>query len=211
MAKLLEGNVPMFSGAFGNIIAYQLYGKQCFRSKPIQVKDPKTEKQIANRQRFKAINVFAKKSLDTVTKQIWECCSDRMTGRNLFVKRNIAFFNQDGYISDYKNLKLSMGKISLPSQFKITTKIDGNCVVTIHWTNDPVEIHANPDDRLKIIAIVNREVIHVHGLTATRSNEKATFQLPCGHGSLIHLYAYFFDEETMHGSPSYYRRIEAPN
>jgi len=84
-------------------------------------------------------------------------------------------------------------------------------VVTISWENENFYSCNKSDDRLKISAIINSEIVQAMGLTARRGDKTVTFQLPCGRGARIHLYVYFYNESTMDGSPSYYQLVEVPN
>jgi hypothetical protein len=211
MAKNKTNNVFAFSGTLGNIIGYQRLGVQCFRSKPICFKDANSPKQVAQRNRLKAINQFAKKCMNEVLKQIWKRCAVEMTGYNLFIKKNMRITDELGKITDYSNLTLSVGKLELPYEFKIETKVEGNCPVTISWENEDREKIATLKNRIQVAAIINSEVIHVEGLTACRGDKTVTFQLPCGGGAQIHLYVYFYNEDTMDGSHSYYKLVEVTN
>jgi hypothetical protein len=203
MAKNSGNNVFGFTGTLGNIIGFQWRGIQCFRAKPAFVSDPNSPKQIAQRNRFKAIQLLAKQCLNKTLKEIWKRCAVEMTGYNLFTKKNMPLMDEQGKITDYSKLKLSEGILPLSNKFVIETKVDGNCVVTVSWEHDTSVAGFNPNDRIQVAAIINSEVIHVEGLTARRSDETATFQLPCSGGTRIHLYVYFYDESLMDGSPSY--------
>jgi hypothetical protein len=211
MARNRGNNLFQFSGTIGNIVAYQRHGKQCFRIKAKHVKDAKSIKQEIQRNRFNAVVQLSKKCLNEVLVRVWKRGAAHMTGYNLFVKKNIRLIDKNCEITDYENLKMSVGKLLLPSGFKIDVKLYGNCVITISWEYDSKEVWFNPKDRIQIVAIINSEVIHVRGLTATRIDKTATFQLSCGGGSRIHLYVYFYDEGLMDGSPSYYQLVEVPN
>jgi hypothetical protein len=211
MAKNSGNNVFGFTGTLGNIVGFQWHGIQCFRARPNFVRNPNSPKQVAQRTRFKAIQLLAKQCLSKTLKEIWKRGTVEMTGYNLFTKKNIRIFDELGKITDYSKLKLSVGILPLPNEFVVETRVDGNCVVTVSWEHDARIAGFNPKDRLQVVAIINSEVIHVEGLTARRSDETATFQLPCGGGTLIHLYIYFYNEGLMDGSPSYYQLVEVPN
>jgi hypothetical protein len=211
MAKNIVNDIFGFSGTLGNVIGYKWRGIQCYRSKPFQQKDPKTPKQVSQRIRFTAFQPLAKKCLNKTLKEIWKRCAVEMTGYNLFIKKNMRITDELGKITDYSNLTLSVGKLELPYEFKIETKVEGNCLVTISWENEGREKIATLKNRIQVAAIINSEVIHVEGLTACRGDKTVTFQLPCGRGARIHLYVYFYNESTMDGSPSYYQLVEVPN
>jgi hypothetical protein len=208
MARNRGNDLFQFSGTIGNIVAYQWRGKQCFLTKSKHVKDAKSIKQVIQRNRFNTVQRLSKECLNEVLKRIWRRGATHMTGYNLFFKKNIRLIDKNCEITDYENLKMSVGKLLLPSGFKIDVKLYGNCVVTISWEYDSKEVWFNPKDRIQIVAIINSELIHVRGLTARLCDETATFQLSCGYGSQIHLYAYFYSEGLMDGSPSYYQLVE---
>jgi len=117
MAKNIVNDIFEFNGTLGNVIGYKWHGIQCYRSKPFQQKDPKTPKQIAQRNRLKVFNQFAKKCMDEVLKQIWNRGAVQMTGYNLFVKKNLSLMDLLCEITEYSNLTLSVGKLELPHRF----------------------------------------------------------------------------------------------
>ncbi len=55
MAKLTKNSNNNISGKLGNLVYYQLNGKPCVRSLPSNFKDSNSEKQLFNRNKFKAM------------------------------------------------------------------------------------------------------------------------------------------------------------
>jgi hypothetical protein len=211
MAKCINNDLFSLSGKVGNVIISQRFGNQYIRIKPSFIRDAKSPKQVEQRNRFAATYHLVKRSHDEVLKQIWNKGVVKMSGYNLFVKTNIGVFDEEGEITDYNKLILSVGKLRLPYEFMIEAKVEDNCVITISWENGDFYSCNKSDDRLKITAIINSEIVQVMGLTARRGDKTATFQLPCGSGAIIHLYVYFYNEDTMDGSHSYYQLVEVPN
>ena len=119
MAKMDYGYLGGFRGTLGTAVGYQWNGKWCMRSRPVAVKNPRTEAQQANRTLFAeevrlaaGMSWAVKKTLTAAARQAG------MTSYNLFVSLNQpAFSLADGQLAvDYASLVLSMGPVA-PVQF----------------------------------------------------------------------------------------------
>lgn len=101
MAKVTGTTDSHLSGKIGDKVYYQLNGVSFVRKVPTIRKEARTQAQLMNQQRFKAINQFYKQFKNTVIPRIWKDAAVRTTGYRLFLKAISPAFAKDGSISDY--------------------------------------------------------------------------------------------------------------
>jgi hypothetical protein len=209
--KIIEKSGRIFySGSVGDIIGYIKNGKQYFRTKPEHINDAKSKKQVNQRTRFSACNRLAKSALNDILKPVWKKAAITMTGFNLFVKTNLSVFDETGKISNYSNLKFSVGNLPLPENIVITNAVAGNGAINIIWTDNSGVNHAAATDRLRVVALkVNKPVV-ITGLNFIRNAQLATVQLPYVAGDAVHVYAFFQDEKGNNFSDSFHALVNIP-
>ncbi|TKG95509.1 hypothetical protein EYV94_08690 [Puteibacter caeruleilacunae] len=187
------------SGKVGNLVGGSWMGKDYWRIIPAKVKNPRTPDQQAQRNRLGCSSKLATYLNDMITKDIFNAYVEEkqlsMLGRNLFIRHNIHALEQDGSISDYSMLKLSVGSLSLP--FDITIDRDPNHEKTIRmqWRNWNPMIKTRSDDELYFIVAIHNDGyeddFNIFKSTAIRNDGIAYQQLPFDEGTEMHIYAYF--------------------
>jgi hypothetical protein len=141
---------------------------------------------------------------------IWDLSAVKMTGYNLFIKTNQSCFGPDGAITDYENLKFSVGNLSLPGN--IVVQNDGTTAgaVRITWHDNSALENANATDRLMVVYLVGNIAVVMEGLVFTRSEELATIQLTGISGQTVHFYVFFANEESETYSDSFHAMVAIP-
>lgn len=97
MAKQRYGINDAYRGTVGIVIGYEWRGKWCLRARPLDVHNPRTEKQQSNRQLFKQMVELAghmKMALHKGLRGV--SLGMHVTECNLFVNRNKDCFSLDG-------------------------------------------------------------------------------------------------------------------
>ena len=210
--KIINDSGKIFySGSFGNIIGYIINGKQYFRSKPEHINDAKTKEQVNQRTRFIACTKLAKSALNDILKPVWEKGAITMTGFNLFVKTNYSAFDETGKISNYSNLKFSVGNLPLPKNIVISNAAAGNGAIDVTWTDNSGSGIAAATDRLMVVALKVNEPVVITGLNFTRRARQATVQLPYVAGDTVHVYVFFQHKKGKNYSNSYYSLVNIPS
>lgn len=128
MAKQTNGIASGFSGRVGNIVGYRWKGVWCVRTRPAQMRNPQTEKQMEHRGMFKEEVRLAAYMSDAVRLGLHTLADEaNMTAHNLFVSVNQhAFSLVDGrFTVDYPSLRLSMGPLA-PVAFGEPSVSEGN-------------------------------------------------------------------------------------
>lgn len=89
-------NLPdlQLRGKIGGVILYVRNGKQCMRSIPSQVKNPRTPKQMKGRRQFGEVSKFASFVLKTLIHPYWNIVAKKINriGYNYFVTSNLPAF-----------------------------------------------------------------------------------------------------------------------
>jgi hypothetical protein len=153
MGKIKEGAAGDFVGKVGNIYGSTWRGINYIKSRPNNFRDAKSEKQINQRTRFAACSSLARYLDSTMIKDIWNKQAKKMTGRNLFIKKNITAFGKDGKIEDFSKIQTSIGNRFSVKDFEVEqSKLNPSSLI-IKWTDYDDLKKYNSDDRV-ILAIV---------------------------------------------------------
>jgi hypothetical protein len=203
-----KSGMIFYTGSVGNIIGYIKYGKQYFRKKPKHFNDAKSKKQVNQRTRFSACTKLAKSALNDMLKPVWKKGAITMTAFNLFIKTNLSFFDATGKISNYSNLKFSVGNLSLPEESRFENSGENRGEISLKWNFKPLMRLDKSTDRLCIIAMRRKELAIIQGVIATRKDGIATFHLPWkNRKDRVHLYACFVNSKNTKGSDTYYQLL----
>ncbi|MDX9883167.1 MAG: DUF6266 family protein [Prolixibacteraceae bacterium] len=204
MGKISQGILGGFSGKVGNVIGGNWKGIDYMRSRTSQKKDANSIKQQNQRAKFSGCIALANSIMSTIILPIWNKKAIRMTGYNLFVKTNLPVFDTNGAITDYSNLKISVGDLLLPTNLVIKNNGAGNGALLATWSDNSGTGNAAPTDRIRVLVICDGEVVEMQGLTFSRQTEFASFSIPFGSGKIVHVYAFFENESKTNFSINNY-------
>ena len=188
MALIKAGNGSSLSGLVGSVVVVQTKNGSYMRSAPIYTESSWTEKQRAHRQRFKKISKFCTQFKNTVISQIWNDADERMSGRALFLKTNMAAFSPEGELTDPAKLQLSTGMLNLPVGLNISRVEGENNSVRVSWAKDN---SAAVRDGLMVVSAGEGVYSEILDTGILRSSLGGTFQLPEIPASATHLYLFF--------------------
>lgn len=201
MATIKQGILGAFSGKVAGVVGSSWKGIPVMKSLPPSVANPKTAKQIEQRDRMSACTAFATAILADVLKPLNDRFSSRMSGFNAFTKANIANF-ATGVLSAPSSVSISpsMHKAQLidaiAAEAKLTKK---DAKVHLEWTSDEGTGLALPTDRAFVV-VYNRTTKKTFGQesTAIRDNEELDFFLPDDEfepGDVVDVYFAFLRED----------------
>jgi hypothetical protein len=210
MGTALDSNALEFKGKVGNIISYYSRGKLCFRAKPSHYKDRKSKTQVKQRNRLTICTQFAVNVIDSLNKKVLKRGNKGWTYLQHFNHLNMPAFNKKGEIEHYELLKFSCNLLLLPPELKISIDPSSTQTISVIWEMNRAEEETNPNDRLRVIVINNKNKSYIPELSSTRKDEGATFQLPSKNWNKLHLYAFFYNKSTFISSPTYYQMIQRP-
>ncbi|BAX78788.1 hypothetical protein ALGA_0394 [Labilibaculum antarcticum] len=101
-----------------------------------------------------------------------------MTGYNLFVKTNVAAFDESGELTNFKDFKVSVGPLALPSGISIANDMDVSSGITVSWTDDSANGIGKADDQLDLVVLKSDDDVQVLHPGTLRSAETADVTLP---------------------------------
>ena len=205
-SSLLKG----FSGEIDGLIVYTVGEKTYARRKPVNVRDPQTEKQLRQRAKFPAVQAFYQSVKSGILKEVYDLAAKeegRRSGYHLFMHFNIAAFGENGFI-DYSLLRLAHGIQQLPYSLEIKAVSEDG--VEFSWLDNSLTLMAQGSDRLMVGAIFDDDpfqVVMLDGITACRKDSWAFVKLPGGSWKTAHLYCFFGTGDRKRFSASKYFKV----
>ena len=142
MAKLDMGILGGFSGRVGTVVGYNRRGAWFVRAYQPHIKDRKSEAQLQQRSRFKAMIQFASPATPVLRVGLKRLAADQqITEGNAFLRLNHRNFlnnlknqkNQNIQI-DYPSLQFSQGTLAVPKGLQYA--VDESGVLSVRWAAD---------------------------------------------------------------------------
>ncbi len=183
MAKI-QGNSE--AGKLGNKIYYTWHGRQCERSMPTHVANPRTEAQQAHRSNFTQISKLSSYMKEAHLVGLHgQAVREKNSTYALFKRINKDCFTPDGEI-DYPRIVVSKGSVPIVS---ITSAvIEGDCLTVIF---DGYVYGGAATDRLFLFVYSSTLRAGTLATPVPRSAGKVTALLPTEWlGQPLHLYAF---------------------
>jgi hypothetical protein len=196
MGTIKKGILGGFSGKVGTVVGASWKGISYMRSLPQKVRNPRTEGQRRQRQKFTMV-VELLKPLIPILRIGWK----------LFAKKQSAFNAVTSYLlanaitGDFPNYQIDLSKL-LISRGNLTPVADATVSpspgsITVSWSDNSNVGNAQPTDKL-LLAIVNpqkNESITVYDQT-TRQAVSQTIQTPTmWSGDTVNAYIGFISED----------------
>lgn len=144
MAKLIEGILGGFSGRVGSVVGYHRRGRWFVRAYQPNIRDRKSEAQLAQRGRFKSMIQFASPATPVLRvglrRYAWK---QVITEGNAFLRLNHGWFAADASV-DYARLRFSRG--SLVGLRLTEAAVDEGGALKVKWQC----LGGQPGDRIHI-------------------------------------------------------------
>ena len=136
MAKLDMGILGGFSGRVGTVVGYRRRGAWFVRAYQPHIKDRKSEAQLQQRSRFKAMIQFASPATPVLRVGLKRMAADwQITEGNAFLKLNHRnFLNNLNIQIDYPSLQFSQGTLAVPKGLQYA--VDERGVLSVRWAAD---------------------------------------------------------------------------
>lgn len=179
------------SGKVGKVVYYTCRGKNCVRSLPKKTELPPSDRQQQQRQRFRAMVKLCKQFKYVVIPQIFNRAAKGMTGFNYFIKTNKEAFDQDGYVDDPGMLKVSVGKLLLPTEIQVQRHEAGSTVIDTQWIEGYYKGGITYWDELLVISYGQGLFSLVKNTGIKRGDLKGSFELPELKAVATHVYLFF--------------------
>lgn len=192
MGKYRNGILGSFTGKVGNVVGSTWNGISYMRAIPSNVKDPKTPKQLAQRQRFGLVTSFLRKFKPVVTLG-FKSGAGNMSPLNRATSFNIRNAVGGEYPDQQivlDQLVLARGDLTRADEPQASASDPGE--ITFTWVDNSGEGSALPDDKV-VITIFNpeRNTVFYRLDSAIREEETLTLSLPNSwHGDTVDTYLF---------------------
>jgi len=201
MALIKPGNGSSLSGLVGGVVIVQTKRGSYMRSAPQYSKSSWTPTQKLHRQRFKKVSQFCNQFKDTVISQIWNGADERMTGRALFLKANMAAFSPEGELPDPTMIKLSTGSLNIPGGLNLERVEGDGRAVKVSWLKDGSG-GMRMRDELMVVSIGEGVYSEILNTGLLRGLWGGNFEMPVIPASATHVYLFFASRDRRSYSAS---------
>jgi len=162
----------------------------------VQIRSPTFDhepKQLAQRERFKAICFLIRRLRTPIIKPIWSKVAVEMTGANLFMKMNMQAINPDASV-DLSKLLLSTGSLYEPLSINMTKDESADGSYVFKWEDDSEEYSFDDEEQFNLV-IFNEDGNSfrpdLHLRCATRKDLSFQFTPEGNPGDKLHVFAFF--------------------
>ena len=131
MAIIKKGILGGFSNKVGNVVGSTWKGINTMRSLPAQYNDANSVAQQANRSTFKYFSGFGSQLLTGIIRPLWDWQAKRMSGYNLFIKRNIDYRNANKDTWSIEDLIISQGRLCQAEVVRAVIEDENNLFLAI--------------------------------------------------------------------------------
>lgn len=175
MGIIRRGILGGFSGKVANIVGSSWKGIAVMRSLPLSVANPRTPRQVAQRDKFSLMSKFASQLLSVWIKPLWDRGAQQMSGYNAFVRENIDKMVYEEFIVAEQGI-MSRGVLGATA---VTSAPVAGGVVSVSWSTALANSLQSASDLAYIVLVEKnsgRLVGHSSGLVA-RSTGSASVTL----------------------------------
>lgn len=160
MAIIKKGILGGFSNKVGNVVGSTWKGINTMRSLPAQYNDANSTAQQANRSTFKYFSAFGSQLLTGIIRPLWDWQAKRMSGYNLFIKRNIDYRNANESDWTWEELIISQGRlcearckgVEVNERKDLTVVIESDLACSIGESTDEVYVAIFDNDEKLLFA-----------------------------------------------------------
>ena len=196
MARLPQGILGGVLGKVGNVVGSSWKGIPILKSRPLSVANPRTTKQVAQRNKMTNIVAFAQFILSSIIKPLNDRFAQQASGYNDFVSRNIALFTGE-MPSPAADLRISVGKMAAVNPESIDST-NGSAQVGITFPNTLTDAFASATD-IAYVVIYNatQKTFGVSSGSDTRNDEGAdiTMSSAVATSDVLHVWLAFRRED----------------
>ncbi len=212
MAIVFSSFLKKLKGKIGNLILYETRGQIRMRGNGNADVVPQTPAQQLQQARLRTAVTFYRANAEILLSHIWRLAARNkvMSGYNLFLRCNMAVFDDAFRIRDYSQLHISWGVLEFPQFLRLVNYGKGS--IHLEWQNvlPPTSLHMS--DRLHVVWLDGKGNFSLHVLSIpdiSRRDEQAVLPLPEAGRQDLHLYVYFSDKEEKQFSPDRYFYLPA--
>ena len=200
MARCNNGFLGAFSGRLGPAVGYLWMGRQCVRSLPTEVHNPRTPRQQAGRAVFGAASSLAASMSQALTVGLrGVAAAMRMSARNVFISLNRQHISlmEGELVVDYGALRVAEGELEEVTFGEVEQAGGSICVA---FTSEG----GRGADYVYLYAYAPEVQMGLLSVPALRCAGRVSIELPTAfRGHAVHLYGFAWDHD-LQASPSVY-------
>lgn len=170
MAIIKKGILGGFSNKVGNVVGSTWKGINTMRSLPAQYNDANSVAQQANRSTFKYFSAFGSQLLTGIIRPLWDWQAKRMSGYNLFIKRNIDYRNANEDTWSIEDLIISQGRLCQAEAVNSAVNAENNLELVIF--SDLECSIGEPSDEIYVAIFDHDEKLLYAGMVGTRGTDR---------------------------------------
>ena len=199
MAILKQSVIGVLSGKIGQVVGATWKGISILKVLPAKVANPKTDKQLDQRQRF-AVTMAFLQPMSKFLRVSWGSFAVKMTAINAamsYIIKNALQGTYPNIAVDYPNALVAKG--SLPPALNATAASTVAATVAFTWLDNSTEAGASDTDKTLIVIYspAKKQAVTAMGLQERLANSQAVTVPSSFSGDLVHCYIAF---ETLDGS-----------
>ena len=199
MGTIKQGILGGFSGKVGSVIGSSWKGISVMRGIAAHVANPKSDLQIAQRERVIVTMAFLL-PMTSFIRVSWAAFAVKMTAMNAafsYIIRNALQGTYPNIAVDYPNALVAKG--NLPPALNATAASTVAATVAFTWLDNSTEAGASDTDKTLIVIYspAKKQAVTAMGLQERLANSQAVTVPSSFSGDLVHCYIAF---ETLDGS-----------
>lgn len=206
MGKIKQGILGPFSGKVGNVVGATSNGVHYMRVIPANVRDPKTDKQLAQRQRFGLMTSTLKKFRPVVNIGF-----RKKTGNTSPANRALSYNLKNAITGEYPDQEIDytaflVARGDLTKAVALSAVSENPGEITFSWTDNSGEGSAKADDAFTVACYDPDEGNILYRIeAAVREDETVSINMPQSfQGQLVQVYAFFASEAGDDVTDSHY-------
>jgi hypothetical protein len=204
MAKLSAGILGQVKGKVANVVGATWKGTNYVRARVIP-SNPNSPAQQAQRSLMAVIVLYGKQILTSVIQVLWDPLSTKVSGWNLYTKKNLDAMDSS---TDFSNMKFSDGSLE-GAVIASAVYDDDSDTVAITWSEAIVANGSLGDKAVGILLDTETGICYSDVGSQTRDDELITFNVPDGRtAASLHSYLFFYDSTSYLMSPTAYGSVD---
>ena len=218
MARCNNGFLGAFSGRLGPAVGYLWMGRQCVRSLPTEVHNPRTPRQQAGRAVFGAVSsLAASMSQALVVGLRGVAAAMRMSARNVFISLNRQHISlvEGEPVVDYGALRVAEGELE-GVVFQTHAPVGLAAATPSNLEGEQINVTFTSEggrgaDYVYLYAYAPEVGMGLLSVPALRCAGRVSIELPTAfRGHAVHLYGFAWDRD-LQASPSVYLGCLTPS
>lgn len=205
MGSIKNGILGGFSGKVGTVVGSSWNGISYMRAVATNVKDARSPKQMAQREKFAMAHAFLRpiRSFINVGFKMYAVRQTAMNAAMSYTLRNVIKGSSPDFTIDYSKVLVSRGSLELPQNIQL---VNNEGEIGISWSDNSGLTNALDSDFAMALAYNANKMCAVYDMVSScRGDEGVSLSYPSDWvGDTVHIYLGFVSENGSLVSDSVY-------